>query len=567
MLAALQYCFDLAREHTGEEWTLATIPKEEAGVYDMLCRADSIGVFQVESRAQMGLLPRLQPRRFYDLVVEIALVRPGPIQGGAVHPYVRRKMGVEPVTYLHPKLKEPLERTLGVPVFQEQLMQVAMAVGGCTGDDADLLRRAMGSKRGIERIDSLREKLYAGMKDNGIEGDVADEIYGKIQAFANFGFAESHSLSFALLVYASSWMKLHYPAAFLAALLRAQPMGFYSPQTLVADARRHGVTVLRPDIQLSGVSAGLESRSLSSSKGPFDKLRDRSSSEGRAAAAQPGVVETSPTRSSPSSPGNPTCLATQPPVPDFDPKLPLNIDDHRRDSDLAVRLGLDEVSGISTTLATKIVDERERGGEYSNMNDLVRRVGLSTAQLELLSAAGAFDTFGLTRREAMWNAGNAAQDREEFLEHTIVTVQPPLFSMPSEVDELISDLWATGMSTDNHPVRHLRAQLTERGVLSAAELKTAEAGRRVEVGGIVTHRQRPATASGITFVNLEDETGLVNVICGVGVWNRYRRITRDANAMIIRGILERSPEGVTNLLADKFEVLRMTPQTKSRDFR
>ncbi|HEY4268406.1 MAG TPA: error-prone DNA polymerase, partial [Galbitalea sp.] len=191
MLAALQYCFDLVREHVGETWALETIPKEEAGVYDMLCRADSVGVFQVESRAQMGLLPRLQPRRFYDLVVEIAMVRPGPIQGGAVHPFVRRKLGQEPVTYLHPKLEEPLKRTLGVPVFQEQLMQVAMAVGGCTGEDADLLRRAMGSKRGIERIESLREKLYAGMKTNGIEGDVADEIYSKIQAFANFGFAES----------------------------------------------------------------------------------------------------------------------------------------------------------------------------------------------------------------------------------------------------------------------------------------------------------------------------------------------------------------------------------------
>jgi error-prone DNA polymerase len=531
MLAALQYSFDLAREHVGEDWTLETIPKEEAGVYDMLCRADSIGVFQVESRAQMGLLPRLQPRRFYDLVVEIALVRPGPIQGGAVHPYVRRKLGQEPVTYLHPKLKEPLERTLGIPVFQEQLMQVAMAVGGCTGEDADLLRRAMGSKRGIERIESLRERLYEGMKSNGIEGDVADEIYGKIQAFANFGFAESHSLSFALLVYASSWMRLHYPGAFLAALLRAQPMGFYSPQTLVADARRHGVVVLRPDIQLSGISAGLE--------------------------ALP----------EPAQGGSDTCLGIQPPVPEFDRGIPFDSDDHRRDGAFAVRLGLDEVSGISTALATRIVDERNRSGDYTNMNDLVRRVGLSTAQLELLSAAGAFDTLGLTRREALWNAGNAAQDRAEFLEHTIVTVQPPLFTMPSEVDELISDLWATGLSTDNHPVRHLRDQLTERGVFSAASLKTAEPGRRVEVGGVVTHRQRPATASGITFVNLEDETGLINIICSVGVWNRYRRITRDAPALIVRGILERSPEGVTNLLADRFEVLRMVPQTKSRDFR
>jgi error-prone DNA polymerase len=543
MLAALQYCFELARDHVGEEWTLETIPKEEAGVYDMLCRADSIGVFQVESRAQMGLLPRLQPRRFYDLVVEIALVRPGPIQGGAVHPYVRRKLGMEPVTYLHPKLVEPLERTLGIPVFQEQLMQVAMAVGGCTGEDADLLRRAMGSKRGIERIESLRDRLYEGMKSNGIEGEVADEIYGKIQAFANFGFAESHSLSFALLVYASSWMRLHYPGAFLAALLRAQPMGFYSPQTLVADARRHGVVVLRPDIQRSGVSAGLEA--LRQAQGPAE-----------AQGPVPEPVE-----------GRDACLGIQPPVPLFDRNIPFDSDAHRRDGAFAVRLGLDEVSGISTALATKIVEERNRAGNYGNMNDLVRRVGLSTAQLELLSAAGAFDTLGLTRREALWNAGNAAQDRAEFLEHTIVAVQPPLFTMPSEVDELVSDLWATGLSTDNHPVRHLRSQLTERGVFSAAGLKTAETGRRVEVGGIVTHRQRPATASGITFVNLEDETGLINIICSVGVWNRYRRVTRDAQAMIVRGILERSPEGVTNLLADKFEVLPMTPRTRSRDFR
>lgn len=420
-------------------------------------------------------------------------------------------------------------------------MQVAVAVGGCSAEDADLLRRAMGSKRGIERIESLREKLYAGMKSNGIEGEIADEIYGKIQAFANFGFAESHSQSFALLVYASAWMRLHYPGAFLAALLRAQPMGFYSPQTLVADARRHGVQVLRPDIQLSGVGAGLEPSA------------DRVGSADRACRDLPAPD---------------SCLdPNQPAVPEFDRSIPFDSDDHRRDGHFVVRLGLDEVGGISTAMATRIVEERERAGAFSDMNDLVRRVGLTTPQLELLAAAGAFDCFGLTRREAMWNAGNAAQDRAEFLAGTVVAVQPPLFSMPSEVDELISDLWATGMSTDNHPVRHLREQLDSRGVLSAAALRQAESGRRVEVGGIVTHRQRPATASGITFVNLEDETGLVNVICGVGVWNRYRRVTRDATAMIVRGILERSPEGVTNLLADKFEVLSMTPQTKSRDFR
>ncbi|MEP6482095.1 MAG: error-prone DNA polymerase [Rhodoglobus sp.] len=533
MLSALQYTFDLVRESLGEDWDLAGIPKEEAGVYDQLCRADAIGVFQVESRAQMGLLPRLQPREFYHLVVEIALVRPGPIQGGAVHPYVRRKTGAEPVTYLHPKLREPLERTLGIPIFQEQLMQLAVAIGGCTADDADVLRRAMGSKRGVEKIGRLRDKLYAGMAANGLSIENADRIYASIEAFAGFGFAESHALSFGLLVYASAWLRLHYPAAFLAAMLRAQPMGFYSSQSLVADARRHGVDVLRPDIQRSRVNAALES----------------------IPGAEPSGIDS-------------CLLREQPPVPKvFDRTAHFDTDDHRRDGAFVVRLGLDEVKGIGEPVAKRIVAERDRGGDFTSMNDLVRRVGLTTAQLEVLSAAGAFDGFGISRREAMWNAGNAAQDRAEFLPGSVVAVQPPLFGMPSPVEELMSDLWSTGVSTDSHPVSHLRPQLTERGVMTAASLATAESGRRVEVGGVVTHRQRPATASGITFINLEDETGLVNVICSVGVWSRYRRVAREAPAMIIRGILERSAEGVTNVLADRFELLGMAPKTKSRDFR
>ncbi|MCU1638128.1 MAG: error-prone polymerase [Microbacteriaceae bacterium] len=539
MLAALQYTFDMVEESLGEKWTLETLPREEAGVYDQLCRADSVGVFQVESRAQMGLLPRLQPRRFYDLVVQIAMVRPGPIQGGAVHPFVRRKLGEEPITYLHPKLVEPLERTLGVPVFQEQLMQVAMAVGGCTGEDADLLRRAMGSKRGIERIESLKTKLYAGMADNGIIGDVADDIYGKIQAFANFGFAESHSLSFGLLVYASAWLRLHYPAAFLAALLRAQPMGFYSPATLVADARRHGVQVRRPDILRSGADALLE---------PLDG--------GAEGSAKKPVT------------GTPQCLHfEQPPVPEFDRTAHFDCDDHRRDGAFMVRLGLAEVRGIGAVLAKRIVEERTSRGDYVDMADLVHRTGLETVELEALAAAGAFEVFGMSQREALWAAGDAAQNRAEYLPSSYVSVQPPLFHLPTASETLVSDLWATGISPDDHPVRHVRGSLEKRGVLSSAQLKEAESGRRIEVAGIVTHRQRPATASGITFVNLEDETGLVNVICSVGVWNRYRRITREAPAMIVRGILERSKEGVVNLLADRFELLPLTAKTNSRDFR
>ena len=529
MLAALQYAFDLIRDSTGEEWSLETLPKEEKGVYDMLCVADSVGVFQVESRAQMGTLPRLQPRRFYELVIEIALIRPGPIQGGAVHPYIRRKLGKEPITYPHPMLKPVLERTMGVPLFQEQLMQMAMAVGNCSAEDADLLRRAMGSKRGLEKISSLRDKLYVGMASNGITGEDADNIYNKIEAFANFGFAESHSISFALLVYASSWIKLHYPAAFLAALLRAQPMGFYSPATLTADARRHGVSVLRPDILLSDVHATL-----------------------------------SGTSSRPT--GMDACASSaQPPTGLFDPATASPTADHRRDGGFEVRLGLAGVRGIGEDLATRIVLERA-AGPYTDLGDLSRRVGMTAAQLEALAAAGAFDSLGLTRREAIWDAGYAALDKAAYLPGTFVAVQPPLFAMLTPAEQVVSDLWATGISTDDHPMRHARPGLDARGVLTAEGLKQAENERRVEVAGVVIHRQRPATAGGVTFMNLEDETGMVNVICTVGVWNRYRRVARESAALIIRGILERSPEGVCNLVADAFEPLVVEGRTAVRNF-
>lgn len=531
MLAALRYCFDLVAASTGEDWQLATIPKEEPAVYDMLCRADSIGVFQVESRAQMGLLPRLQPRKFYDLVIEIALIRPGPIQGGAVHPFVRRKLGQEPVTYPHPKLEPVLERTLGVPVFQEQLMQMAMAVGECDGEDADLLRRAMGSKRGLERIESVKEKLYAGMARNGLTGKKADHIYAQIQAFSNFGFAESHSLSFALLVYASSWLKLHYPAAFLAGLLRAQPMGFYSPATLTSDARRHGVRVLRPDLLRSGVDAGLEPIS-------------------------PPVVT-----------GLDSCLdPDQPEVGPFDPAAPDDSAAHRRDGGFAVRLGLAGVRDIGSAVAARIVTARDTGGPFTSMEDLARRARLTSAHLEALATAGAFDSLRLSRREALWRAGPAALDQQEYLPDTMVAVQPPLFAEPTTYETLANDLWATGVSTDSHLISHFRDQLNARGVLTSADLRTAEPGRRVEVAGLVTHRQRPSTASGITFVNLEDEHGLINVVCSMGAWTRYRRTARESSALIVRGILERSPEGVTNLLADRIERLNIGIAHASRDF-
>lgn len=572
MLAALQYCFDMIRASTGEDWELSTLPKEEKAVYDMLCRADSIGVFQVESRAQMGLLPRLQPRRFYDLVIEIALIRPGPIQGGAVHPFVKRKLGMEKVTYAHPKLEPVLERTLGIPVFQEQLMQMGMAVGGLSGEDADLLRRAMGSKRGVERIESLKDKLYAGMAENGLVGDDADAIYAKIQAFANFGFAESHSLSFGLLVYASSWIKLHYPAAFLAGLLRAQPMGFYSPASLVSDARRHGVEVRRPDLHLSGVEAVLELVEGSAAGAPGARIEGDPRIEDFPDASPPRFAEFPRSATQGTAGLGPTGLDScadrhQPPVGLFDIDAPDESEAHRRDGRFSVRLGLAGVKGIGAKVAQRVVAAREADGPFRDLRDLVRRTSLTAAQLEALATAGAFEGLGLARREAIWLAGSAALDRPEFLPDSLMAVQPPLFADPTSYERLAADLWATGITTDDHPMTHYRSGLDARGVLTSRELRAHETGRRIEVAGLVTHRQRPATASGVTFINLEDEHGLVNIICSVGVWNRYRRVARDAPALIIRGVLERSPEGVTNVLADRFEDLRVGVQHQSRNFR
>lgn len=534
MLAALQHCFDLIAEATGERWTLQSLPKEEPAVYDMLCRADSIGVFQVESRAQMGLLPRLQPREFYDLVIQIALIRPGPIQGGAVHPFVRRKLGQEDVAYAHPVLEPILERTLGIPVFQEQLIQMATALGDCDADEADLLRRAMGSKRGLEKIERISEKLYAGMARHGLDEATSNRIYAQIQAFSNFGFAESHSLSFALLVYASSWLKLHYPAAFLAGLLRSQPMGFYSAATLTSDARRHGVRVHRPDLHASEAQAALT---------PLE--------DGRGATGQASCLLD----------GDPDAAVR------FDRSKPDESADHRRDGAYAVRLGLSDVRGIGLPFAERIVAERDESGPFRDLNDLVRRTDATAAQVEALATAGAFESMGMNRREAAWLAGAAAEDRARFLPGTVVAVQPPLFPDQTGYERLSADLWATGIATDDHPLTHFRAQLDERGVLASALLADHEEGRRIEVAGLVTHRQRPATASGITFLNLEDEHGLVNVVCSPGVWRRYQRVARDSPALIVRGILERSTEGVVNVLADAFEDLRTGLQHRSRDFR
>nr|WP_232541780.1 error-prone DNA polymerase [Nocardia bovistercoris] len=494
MLSALRYMIDLVREHTGEVVELHQLDLGEAGVYEMLSRADSVGVFQVESRAQMATLPRLKPRKFYDLVVEVALIRPGPIQGGSVHPYIRRRNEQEDPVCDHPALENALARTLGVPLFQEQLMQMAVDVAGFSAAEADQLRRAMGSKRSPERMERLRERLYRGMRElHGITGEIADRIYEKLHAFANFGFPESHSQSFASLVFYSAWFKLHYPAAFCAGLLRAQPMGFYSPQSLVADARRHGVTVHGPDINASLAEAELENRGSE------------------------------------------------------------------------VRLGLAAVRHLGADLAEKIVTARE-SGPYTTFLDLTGRVELTVGQAEALATAGALGSLGLSRREALWAAGAAAGERHDRLPGTGAATAAPTLPGMSDLELAAADVWATGVSPGSYPTEFLRPRLDELGVVPASGLLAVPDGSRVLIGGAVTHRQRPATAAGVTFLNLEDETGMVNVVCSVGLWARYRRVAQSAPALLIRGRVQNA-EGVVSVVAEHLQRMELRVGSRSRDFR
>ncbi|MGI8761026.1 MAG: error-prone DNA polymerase [Jatrophihabitantaceae bacterium] len=561
MLSALRLCFELISQWHGVDYDLDSIPKEAPCVYDMLCAADSIGVFQVESRAQMSTLPRLRPRCFYDLAIEIALIRPGPIQGDSVHPYIRRRHGREPVTYPHPRLQGPLKRTLGIPLFQEQLMQLAVAVADFSPSEADQLRRAMGSKRSRDRIETMRSRLYDGMAANGITGEVADRIYEKIQAFASFGFAESHSISFALLVYASSWLKRHYPAAFCAALLNAQPMGFYSPQSLVHDARRHGVQVRPPSLAVSAAAAALEPAELKAAKLEAAELERAELKAAELKAAElKAAARSSCAGGTPSAPAAGMSAAAGP------------LDAGSQACDCvdavqpAVRLGLSSVRTIGAELAERIVAERAVR-PYSSMADLSRRIGLSADQVEALATAGAFSGFELPRREALWTAGAAAGSRPGQLDIAPFSETAPAGIPPmSRPEQLIADMWATGITTDTYPTALIRPRLAALGITTAAALRAVPDRTRVTVGGVVTHRQRPATARGVTFLNLEDETGMVNVIVDEAVWARHRRVARESGGLLVRGMLERT-DGVVNVSAERIDKLHLGLRTRSRDFR
>ena len=532
MLTAIRKCFDLIKEHEGEAFTLATVPPEDPQVYAMIRKADTMGVFQIESRAQMSMLPRLKPRCFYDLVIEVAIVRPGPIQGNMVHPYLRRRNGEEEVTFPNDSVREVLEKTLGVPLFQEQAMRLAVVAAGFTPGEADQLRRAMGAWRRPGVIDEFRRKLIEGMQSNGFTQEYAEAIFRQIRGFGDYGFPESHAASFALLVYVSCWLKCHHQAAFTAALLNSQPMGFYAPAQLIRNARDHGVEVRPVDVNHSDWDCTLEKVER--------QIATRNASED-------GENTTS-------------ILACVSGWCDGEP--------NESNSNLALRLGMRLLRGMSQAYG-ETIEQVRRSGPFHSMEEFTRRTGLSRAVATRLAKAGAFKSFGLNRRDALWHA--LGQDKKELplfdalpLESDEATALPEM----QPVEEMLADYRNLGMTLGKHPMGFLRPALDEMNIARADDLRVLPKDRPVAVAGVVLVRQRPGTAKGITFVTLEDETGVANLIIRPEVWKRFRNVALRANILLVRGRLQREGR-VIHVLTSHLEDLsdRLTElAAKSRNF-
>jgi error-prone DNA polymerase len=554
MLDALEQMLPMIHAHEGTRIDLAHLPPDDPKTYDMIQRADTVGVFQIESRAQMATLPRMKPKNFYDLVVEIAIIRPGPIVGQMVHPYLNRRAGREPVVYPHPMLEPILKRTLGVPIFQEQLLRLAMTAAGFSGGEAEELRRAMGFKRSAERMAQIESRLRAGMTARGIVGEAQEEVVRGITSFALYGFPESHSASFALIAYASAYLRAHHPAAFLAGLLNAWPMGFYSPATLVKDAERHGVRVLPIDVARSGWGCGLE-RVDGGVKDPPPPAS--SAAEGRGRASAPWLARRRETHwglgaDGTGRSGDAACCALLPlqhaPGP---PPLGQGADAAAREQAvaapwgegeeareqragaLATRLGLRFVRGLSAESGERIVAERACA-PFASLADFARRASPRRNEIEALAECGALaslDPRASERRAALWQVTGLERDRRSLF----AGVAPPdaerAVPIPalSALETTLADYRTTGLTTGPHVMAHLRAGLRARGVLATAELRGVPSGRYVRTAGHVIVRQRPGSAKGFCFVTLEDETGTTN---GVFTPDQFERL---------RGPLHASP--------------------------
>lgn len=509
MLSAIRRCFDLIHGYRGQRYSLTSIPAEDPATYQMIGRADTIGVFQIESRAQMSMLPRLKPQNFYDLVIEVAIVRPGPIQGGMVHPYLRRRNREEPETYPSPKLEAVLKRTLGVPLFQEQVMQIAIVAADYTPGEADQLRRSMAAWKRHGGLEPHRERLRKGMRKNGYSDEFAAQIFEQIKGFGSYGFPESHAASFALLTYASCWLKCHEPAAFACALINSWPMGFYSPDQILQDARRHGLQILPVDVSASDWDCSLE---------PLP--------------AQPGRAEKG--------------LSGQP----------------------AVRLGLRMIKGFRQEDGQRIESAR-RQRAFVDIADLAERARLDVRAQELLADAGALRALAGDRYRARWEVAGVEKQLGLFAELPRQEEAPVNLPRPSVGEDLQADYHSLGTTLGPHPLALLRAQLKARRCRSSRELLEVEHGRSVSVAGLVTGRQRPGTASGVTFVTLEDEFGNVNVVVWRDLAERQRRVLVGSQLLKVDGTLESVGE-VRHLIAGRLTDLSPLLDgisVRSRDFR
>jgi error-prone DNA polymerase len=563
MLTAIHKCFDLVREHHGRELTLATIPPDDPAVYDMICRADTIGVFQIESRAQMSMLPRLRPRCYYDLVIEVAIVRPGPIQGNMVHPYLRRRVGDEEVTYPNDAIRDVLHKTLGVPIFQEQAMRLAVVAADFTPGEADQLRRAMAAWRRPGLIEQFRQKLLAGMRANGLPEEFAQRVYQQIEGFGEYGFPESHAASFALLVYASAWLKHYYPAAFAAAIINSQPMGFYQPAQLVRDARDHGVAVRPVDVNYSYWDCSLESQQPPALPGVCDAVQEDEHHNGIA-----------------------LCESLKPPAePGAD--------------GVFLRLGLRMLNGLGERVGRAIERAREDGA-FISVDDFARRTGLGQPVVKRLAEADAFGSLGADRRSALWHA--LAQEKKRRVMPLFEYIDDPSWvgeidvrngGPPNSVDgnsasgqdgpailpvmqpyeQVVADYRTVGLSLRAHPISFYREQLDRLGITPANRLVELANDTPVRVAGLVILRQRPGTAKGITFVTLEDETGSMNLVVHQHMWDRYYRVARRAPAWIAHGHIQTAPQSevpIIHVVVTRLEALaeQLTHlEVKSRDFR
>ena len=513
MLSCLRRCFALLEAHYPQVPVrhLADLRQDDPAVYDMICRADTLGVFQIESRAQMTMLPRLRPRCFYDLVIEVAIVRPGPIQGDMVHPYLRRRQGKEKPEYVKDELKEILARTLGVPLFQEQAMKIAIVAGGFSPDKADRLRRAMATFRRVGTISRLQDEMIEGMVENGYPRDFAERCFRQIEGFGEYGFPESHAASFALLVYASCWLKAYYPDVFCTAILNSQPMGFYAPAQLVRDARDHGIEVRPVDVNRSCWDCTLEADG-------YDPARVAPRH-----AEMRGVIR----------------------------------------SRCAVRLGLRQVKGLSEAEMERLV--ASRGDGYPSVRDLWLRAGLTVEAMQHLAAADAFRAMGLDRRAALWAV--RALDRKSAAERLPLFERPrlelrdlePRTHLPAMPlgQHVIEDYRSLSLSLKAHPVTFLRASLDAERVVPGGRLATIANGRRVRVAGLVLVRQRPGTAKGVIFMTIEDETGVANIIVWRKVFERFRPVVLGARLVRIDGRLQ-SESGVVHVVAEN--IVDLTPR-------